>query len=138
MAAPADRTATPASTTSGSPSTSPISRVTRPAASTSSERMRAPVRSRTLPPASAGPSAQVSASDLAPSRHGKPSQVWQRTQVPPGRRSMPIDVLAGCRPCDSSRAIVSRMYGSCGSGGYGKGLLRQGSDGSSPVVPWTR
>src|SRR5438132_7327040 len=67
-------------------------------------RTRTPVSSRAFPVASAGSIPHVSASLLAPSLHGKPSQVAQRTQVPPTRRSTPIAFALGLTPCARSRA----------------------------------
>ena len=70
-------------------------------------RTRTPVISRALPVASAGSIPQVSASLLAPTMQGKPSQVAQRMQVPPARRSTPMALALGCTPC--SRSLVARL-----------------------------
>ena len=98
---------------------------------------RTPVANRADPVASAGSTAHTSASDLAPSRHGKPSHVAHRTHRPPGRRSTPIAVDAGLTPADRSRSTSAATYGSCGSAAYGNGVLRHGSVGSAPALPCT-
>ena len=61
-----------------------------------------------------------------------------RMQVPPARRSTPMAFALGLAPCSLRRAASCATYGSCGRAGYGNGVLRRGSVGSSPVVPWTR
>ena len=75
---------------------------------------RTPVASRADPVASAGSTAHTSASDLAPSRHGKPSHVAHRTHPPPGRRSTPIAVEHGRTPAERSRSTSAATYGSWG------------------------
>ena len=69
--------------------------------------------------ARAGSMAQVSASLLAPSRHGKPSQVAHRMQPPAGPRSMPMALALGWTPSARSRSARSATYGSWRAPGAG-------------------
>ena len=61
----------------------------RPLSSVRTRSTRALVSSSTAPEATAGRTQQTSASALARTRHGKPSQVAHRMQLPPWRRSRP-------------------------------------------------
>ena len=138
FAAPADTTNRRPCTVTGPSGPTPTASTTRrPEPSVTSRSTRTPVANRADPVASAGSMARTSASDLAPTRHGNPSQVAHRRHAPPGRRSTPIAVEDGLTPAARSRSTIAATYGSCGSAAYGKGVLRHGSVGSSPVVPCT-
>ena len=98
----------------------------------------APVIIDTFGDSRAGVVTQTSASLLARTWQGNPSQVLHRMQVPPSRRSMPSGSGNGRRPCRSKLSATSAMTGSCGTAGYGNGVERAASMGSLPAVPWTR
>ena len=91
---------------------------------------------------SAGRTPSTSASDLACTRHGKPSHVAQRTHVLNGgfasSRMTPHGAWNGWKPAFSRSSESCWIRGSCTSAGNGYGALDGGSVGSSPRAPCTR
>ena len=83
----------------------------------------------------------TSASDLACTRHGNPSQVAQRMHaLNAGFASssmIPYGEWNGCSPTRARSSNSCWMRGSCDTGGKGYGALAGGSVGSSPRVPCT-
>ena len=83
----------------------------------------------------------TSASALAWTMHGKPSQVAQRMQVlKAGLASSSMIPLGEWNGCRSTRVMSSNsrwMRGSWDTGGKGYGAEAGGSVGSSPRMPWT-
>ena len=71
--------------------------------------------------ARAGRTQLTSASLLASTWQGKPSQVLQRMQRPPSRRSTPMGRWKGCSPLARRRPVSSSMAGSWGMAGNGIG-----------------
>jgi hypothetical protein len=88
----------------------------RPSAPVSSRTASAPVISVTLPCSSAGRTASTSVSDLACTRHGKPSHVAQRTHWLCGMsasfRRMPQGAWNGWCPAAASCSESCSMRGS--------------------------
>ncbi len=99
------------------------------------------VSSVTLSCLSAGRTAITSASDFACTRHGKPSQVAQRTQVllgaSPSSSSTPHGAWNGFSPAAARSSESCWMRGSWLTAGNGYGALERGSVGSSPRAPCT-
>src|SRR4029453_15582492 len=90
---------------------------------------------------SAGRPPRTSASDLAWSGQGKPSQKAQRTHVLYGMFASssitPHGAWKGWEPAARGSAGSCWIRGSCDSAGKGYGALAEGSVGSSPRAPCT-
>ena len=142
FAAPHETTTMSPVTVSRSPARSTTTPVTAvPAAFVSSRTAMAFVHSSTFACLSAGRTARTSASDLACTRHGKPSQVAQRTHALFGMSSSPSITPQGAWngwwPAASRSSESCWIRGSWLTAGYGYGALARGSVGSSPRAPWT-
>jgi hypothetical protein len=142
FAAPHDTTTTsPVKVSSPSPwcTTTPVTDL--PDAFVSRRSASASVSSVTLGCSSAGRTASTSASDFACTRHGKPSQVAQRTQAlnagAVSSSRTPHGAWNGWRPMASRSSLSCWMRGSCETAGNGYGPLDHGSVGSSPRAPCT-
>ena len=99
------------------------------------------VNSVTFSYLSAGRTPSTSASALACSGQGKPSQLAQRTQVLYGgfcsSSRIPHGAWKGWYPAAASWSESCWIRGSCDTAGWGYGALAGGSVGSSPLAPCT-
>ena len=110
LTASQETTKVPAATSIRSPLRSISAVVTvLPEESVVKRRTKARVQSSTFGLSRAGSTPHVSASLFACSLHGKASQVSQRMQVPPVRKSTPIGSGNGCSPCFRSAPASSAI-----------------------------
>ena len=140
--APAETTTTSAEYVSVASPRFTTRRVTsRPDAPVSSFVTWASVSRVTFGSRSAGSTQTTWASDLAPTRHGWPSQVSQRMQrLPRGSASssmIPSGTWKGRRPSRAQSSCSRWMRGSWLTGECGYGALAGGSVGSTPRSPCT-
>ena len=129
-------------TVSASPARSTVTPVTAvPSALVSNRTASESIHSSTLGCSIAGRTPSTSASDLAWTMHGKPSQLLQRMHALNGMfcssSITPQGAWNGWWPCAAKSSASFWMRGSWLTAGNGYGALAGGSVGSSPRAPCT-